>query len=162
MNLINNCTRVGQGYDVHRMAEGRKLMLGCVEVPCERGLLGHSDADVLSHAIADALLGAAGLRDIGYYFPDNAEETEGMPGSVLLEKTAELVRNAGYRIINVDSTLVAQAPKISPYVEGMKSAVAKALDISPAQVGIKATTEEGLGITGKGDAMAAYAIAAIQ
>ena len=154
--------RTGQGYDVHRMAEGRKLMLGCVEVPYERGLLGHSDADVLSHAIADALLGACGLRDIGYYFPDNAAETEGLPGRVLLEKTNELVKNAGFGIVNIDATIVAQKPKLAPYIEEMKRAVAGALDIDVSCVGIKATTEEGLGITGSGDAMAAYAVASVK
>lgn len=155
-------TRTGYGYDVHKLVEGRKLMLGCINVPYEKGLLGHSDADVLSHAIADALLGAAGLRDIGYYFPDNAKETEGMPGAVLLEKTLELVKKEGYSIINIDGTIVAQSPKLSPYIEEMKESIAKVLHINPSQVSVKATTEEGLGITGTAEAIAAHAVANIQ
>lgn len=154
--------RIGQGYDVHRMVEGRKLMLGCVEVPYERGLLGHSDADVLSHAIADALLGACALRDIGYYFPDNANETEGMPSRVILSKVLQLITDAGFSIVNVDATIVAQKPKLAPFIEDMRKAVAAALNVDPSQVGIKATTEEGLGITGTGDAMAAHAVASVK
>ncbi len=154
--------RVGHGYDVHRMVEGRELWLGCTKLPCERGLLGHSDADVLSHAIADALLGAAALRDIGFYLPDNLEETEGMSGKELLVRILDLVRSEGYSIVNIDSTIVAQSPKLSPFIEDMKSAVANALELDVKQIGIKATTEEGLGITGNGEAMAAYAVASIE
>ena len=154
--------RVGYGYDVHKLVEGRKLMLGCVEVPYEKGLLGHSDADVLVHAIADALLGAAGLRDIGYYFPDNAKETEGMPGSILLEKVLALVTEAGYTINNIDGTIVAQSPKLSPYIEEMKKQIANVLHLEPGCVAVKATTEEGLGITGTGDAMAAHAVCTVK
>ena len=154
--------RTGTGYDVHRMVDGRELWLGCTKIECSRGLLGHSDADVLCHAMADALLGAAGLRDIGYYFPDNAKETEGMPARVLLKKTLELVRNAGYQIVNIDGTIVAQKPKLSPYIDEMKKNTAEVLGIDVAQLGIKATTEEGLGITGNGDAMAAYAVATLK
>jgi len=155
-------TRVGFGYDVHKLVEGRKLMLGCVEVPYEKGLLGHSDADVLVHAIADALLGACALRDIGYYFPDTAKETEGMPGRVLLEKVQKLITDAGYSIVNIDGTIVAQKPKLAPHIEEMRKAISDVLQIDISQVGIKATTEEGLGITGTGDAMAAHAVVSVK
>jgi len=154
--------RVGYGYDVHRLVEGRKLMLGCIEVPHDKGLLGHSDADVLVHAISDALLGAAGLRDIGYYFPDTSKETEGMPGRVLLTKVKDLVSNEGYSIVNIDGTIVAQKPKLSPYIDEMRKAVAEVLNIDVSQVGIKATTEEGLGITGAGEAITASAVVGIK
>ena len=154
--------RCGNGYDVHRLASGRKLMLGCVEVPYEKGLLGHSDADVCAHAIADALLGAAGLRDIGYWFPDTSEATEGMPGSVLLAKTVEILRDAGFTPFNVDATIVAQRPKLAPYIEEMKTAVAAALGMGPESVAIKATTEEGLGITGSGEAISCFATATVR
>lgn len=154
--------RTGSGYDVHRLVEGRELWLGCTKIEYERGLLGHSDADVLCHAIADALLGAAGLRDIGYYFPDNAAETEGMPARVLLGRTLELVKEAGYEIVNIDSTVVAQVPKLSPYIEEMRKNTAQALEINENQVAIKATTEEGLGITGTGNAMSAQAVATLK
>ena len=154
--------RCGNGYDVHRLATGRKLMLGCVEIPYEKGLLGHSDADVCAHAIADALLGAAALRDIGYHFPDTSPQTEGMPGSLLLSKTAQLLENAGFTIVNIDATIVAQRPKLAPYIEKMRAATANALDIPLRSVGIKATTEEGLGITGSGEAISTFATAAIK
>ena len=138
------------------------LMLGCIEVPYEKGLLGHSDADVCAHAIADAMLGAAALRDIGYHFPDTSPETEGMAGSKLLAKTALLVKNAGFTIVNIDATIVAQRPKLAPYIEKMRAATANALDIPLRSVGIKATTEEGLGITGSGEAISTFATAAIK
>ena len=154
--------RCGNGYDVHRLVAGRKLMLGCVEIPYEKGLLGHSDADVCAHAIADALLGAAALRDIGYHFPDTSPETEGMAGSKLLAKTAQLVRNAGFTINNIDATIVAQKPKLAPYIEAMRKATAEALNIQAGAVGIKATTEEGLGVTGSGDAISTFATATIK
>ena len=154
--------RCGNGYDVHRLATGRKLMLGCVEIPYEKGLLGHSDADVCAHAIADALLGAAALRDIGYHFPDTSPETEGMPGSLLLSKTAQLLENACFTIVNIDATIVAQRPKLAPYIEQMRAATANALGIPVRSVGIKATTEEGLGITGSGEAISTFATAAIK
>ena len=154
--------RAGYGYDVHRLVPGRPLMLGCVEVPYEKGLLGHSDADVLAHAIADALLGAAALGDIGKIFPDTSPETEGMAGSAILSQVAELLRSAGFSIVNVDATLVAERPKISKFTPAMQQAVADALGVEKTQVGIKATTEEGLGITGSGEAMAAHAVASIK
>ena len=154
--------RMGTGYDVHKLVEGRKLMLGCTHVPYEKGLLGHSDADVCVHAIADAMLGAAALRDIGYHFPDNSASTEGMPGRVLLEKTMNLIAEAGYSVVNIDATIVAQVPKLSPHIEEMRRNTAEALNIDIDQVSIKATTEEGLGITGKGEAMACHAIAVLK
>ena len=154
--------RCGNGYDVHRLAAGRKLMLGCVEIPFEKGLLGHSDADVCSHAIADALLGAAALRDIGYHFPDDSKDTEGMPGREILARTAVIIRKAGFTIINIDATIVAQRPKLSPYIEEMRSATAGALGLDVSAVSIKATTEEGLGITGSGDAISTFATAVIK
>lgn len=154
--------RTGTGYDVHRLVSGRELWLGCTKIEYEKGLLGHSDADVCSHAIADALLGAAGLRDIGYYFPDNAKETEGMPARVLLKKVLELIRQSGYEIVNVDATIAAQVPKLSPHIEEMKNNTAEALEININQLSIKATTEEGLGITGSGEAMTTYAVAALR
>lgn len=154
--------RTGTGYDVHKLVSGRELWLGCTKLEYEKGLLGHSDADVCSHAIADALLGAAGLRDIGFYFPDNASETEGMPARVLLKKVLELIGQCGYSIVNIDATIVAQAPKLSPYIEEMKKNTADALEIDIDQISIKATTEEGLGITGSGEAMTSYAVAALR
>ncbi len=154
-------TRTGMGYDVHRLVPGRPLMIGCIRVPYDRGLLGHSDADVLSHAIADALLGAAALGDIGKQFPDNDPACEGMAGSDLLSRTAALLRGAGFTIGNIDATLVAERPKISAFTADMCAAVAAALGIGAEAVSVKATTEEGLGITGGGEAMAAYAVASV-
>ena len=154
--------RCGNGYDVHRLTEGRKLMLGCVHIPYEKGLLGHSDADVCSHAVADALLGAAALGDIGFHFPDTSAETEGMSGAALLSKTALLLKNEGFTIINIDATIVAQRPKLAPYIDQMRQATAQALDIPVRSVSIKATTEEGLGITGSGEAISAFASASIK
>ena len=154
--------RCGNGYDVHRLVNGRKLMLGCVEVPYDKGLLGHSDADVCAHAIADALLGAAALRDIGYHFPDTTKDTEGMPGKDILSETAAIVEKAGFTIINVDATIVAQRPKLAPYIEDMRKATADALGLDASAVSIKATTEEGLGITGSGDAISTFATATIK
>ncbi len=150
--------RVGHGYDVHILTEGRMLMLGCTEIPYHLGLLGHSDADVLSHAIADALLGAAALGDIGIHFPDTADFCEGMSGKTLLKQVCKLTGDAGFRISNVDATIVAQKPKLAPFIPAMKENTAKALGISPQQVNIKATTEEGRGITGAADAMCAHAV----
>ncbi len=153
--------RIGHGYDVHILTEGRPLMLGCTEIPYHLGLLGHSDADVLAHAIADALLGAAALRDIGYHFPDNSDDCEGMAGKTLLEKVRLLLDKEGYEIANVDATIVAQVPKLSPHIDLMRSNTALALGLSPSQVSIKATTEEGRGITANADAMCAHAVCLI-
>ena len=154
--------RFGNGYDLHRLVPGRPLMLGCVEIPYEKGLLGHSDADVIAHAIADAMLGAAALGDIGKHFPDTSEETEGMSGRKILSETAEILRKNGFSVQSVDATLIAQKPKIAPHTDAMRSAVAEAIGINKDKVSIKATTEEGLGPTGEGLAMAAYATAIVK
>ncbi len=153
--------RIGHGYDVHRLVEGRPLILGGVHVPYEKGLLGHSDADVLTHAVMDALLGAAALRDIGYHFPDTDPTYAGADSLKLAVYVAELLKNTGYEIGNVDATLIAQCPKISPHIEQMRSNLAGALGISIGQINIKATTEEHLGFTGDGSGMAAHAVALI-
>ena len=154
--------RIGSGYDLHKLVPGRPLMLGCIEVPYEKGLLGHSDADVIAHAIADAMLGAAALGDIGKIFPDNSDETLGMSGSEILSKTSEILENNGFTTLNVDATLVAQKPKIASYIDAMRDAVASAIGIDKTCVSIKATTEEGLGMTGEGLAMAAHAVVMIK
>ena len=154
--------RVGMGYDVHRLVEGRDLILGGVKIPYEKGLLGHSDADVLLHAIMDALLGAAALGDIGKHFPDSDEAYKGVSSIKLLEKVGELLEEHFYFIGNIDATVIAQRPKLAPYREEMRENVAKALGISVDQVSIKATTEEGLGFTGTGEGISAQAIALLE
>lgn len=154
--------RIGQGYDVHRLVEGRDLILGGVKVPYEKGLLGHSDADVLLHAIMDALLGAAAMGDIGKLFPDSDPAFKGASSMKLLEEVGRRLADAGYAVVNVDATLVAQAPKVSPFTETMRENTARALGIAKAQVNIKATTEERLGFTGDGSGMAAQAIALLE
>lgn len=154
--------RIGQGYDVHRLAEGRALILGGVAIPYQQGLDGHSDADVLTHAIMDALLGAAGLGDIGKLFPDTEERYRGISSLLLLRKVGELLKIKGWQVVNLDSTIVAQAPKISPYREAMRRNLAEALGMDEAGVSVKATTEERLGFTGDGSGMAAQAIALIE
>ncbi|HIZ78973.1 MAG TPA: 2-C-methyl-D-erythritol 2,4-cyclodiphosphate synthase [Candidatus Lachnoclostridium stercorigallinarum] len=151
--------RIGQGYDVHRLTEGRKLILGGVTIPYEKGLLGHSDADVLVHAVMDALLGAAALGDIGQHFPDTDPEYEGISSIKLLKKVGELLEERGFVIENIDATVIAQRPKLAPYREEMRKNMAAALKIVPEQVGVKATTEEGLGFTGSGEGISAMAIA---
>ena len=155
-------TRFGMGYDVHRLVEGRKLILGGIEIPWEKGLLGHSDADVLLHAIADALLGAAALGDIGRHFPDTDERFKGADSMKLLAEVVRLVREKGYRVGNVDATIVAQAPKLAPYIEEMTENIARVLGVGKDQVNVKATTEERLGFTGSGEGMSAYAVAGIE
>ena len=155
-------TRFGMGYDVHRLVEGRKLILGGVEIPWEKGLLGHSDADVLLHAIADALLGAAALGDIGKHFPDTDDKFKGADSMKLLGEVARLVREKGYTVGNVDATIVAQAPKLSPHIENMAENIAKVLGVERDAVNVKATTEERLGFTGSGEGMSAYAVAGIE
>lgn len=150
--------RVGHGYDVHKLAEGRKLIIGGVEIPHSKGLLGHSDADVLAHAICDALLGAAALGDIGKHFPDNDDRYKGADSLILLEKVCELIRNKGYEISNVDSTILAQAPKLRPYIDEMRSKLAKAMQLDIDEVSVKATTEEKLGFTGREEGIAAHAV----
>lgn len=154
--------RIGQGYDVHRLTEGRKLILGGVEIPYEKGLLGHSDADVLLHALMDALLGAAGLGDIGKLFPDTDPRYAGASSLLLLMQVGQKLREAGYAIVNADVTLIAQAPKIAPYRKTMEENIVDALEIEPGQINVKATTEEGLGFTGAGAGMAAHAIALLE
>ncbi|RKU11275.1 2-C-methyl-D-erythritol 2,4-cyclodiphosphate synthase [Candidatus Poribacteria bacterium] len=153
--------RVGIGYDVHRLIENRKLILGGVEIPYHLGLLGHSDADVLTHAICDAILGAAALSDIGTHFPDTDPSYVGMDSQVFLRAVAKKVKEQGYTIENVDSTVIAQQPKLAPYIGQMRRVLAKTLDISEAQISVKATTAEGLGIIGKEKAIVAQAIACL-
>ena len=153
--------RTGIGYDVHQFAEGRPLILGGVEIPHTHGLDGHSDADVLSHAIADSILGALGLPDIGYYFPPGDESCKDICSLRILEKCRELCEEHKYQLMNVDSSLVAEAPKVLPHAEAMKANIAEALDIDPGQVGIKATTNETMGFVGRKEGMAAYASALI-
>lgn len=155
-------TRFGMGYDVHRLVEGRKLILGGVEIPWEKGLLGHSDADVLLHAVADALLGAAALGDIGRHFPDTDEKFAGADSMKLLAEVVRLVRKKGFRVGNVDATIVAQAPKLAPHIGKMTENIARVLDVPLDCVNVKATTEERLGFTGNGEGMSAYAVAGIE
>jgi len=153
--------RVGFGYDVHRMVEGRPLVLGGVNIPYEKGLLGHSDADVLTHAIMDALLGAAGAGDIGRHFPDSDGQYKGISSLLLLSRVRELLQKKGLNIVNIDSVIVAQKPKLASYMEAMTLNVAESLGVKPSQVNVKATTTEGLGFAGAGEGIAAYAVAMI-
>ena len=150
--------RIGMGYDVHRLVEGRDLIMGGVKIPYEKGLLGHSDADVLLHAIADALLGAAALGDIGKHFPDTDPAYKGISSLLLLEKVGDLLEEKGYLIENIDATIIAQAPKMRPYIDTMRENIANALHISEEQINVKATTEEGLGFTGSGEGISSQAI----
>ncbi len=150
--------RIGHGYDVHRLVNGRKLILGGVEVPYQLGLLGHSDADVLTHAIMDALLGGAGLGDIGVCFPDSDPAYKGISSLLLLERVTEMLRNEGFTVGNVDATVLAQQPKLAPYISEMKKALARAMGVNVQRVNVKATTEEGMGFTGGGEGMAAHAV----
>ena len=154
--------RIGHGYDVHRLVEGRRLILGGVDIPFEKGLLGHSDADVLAHAVMDALLGAAALGDIGKLFPDNDPAYEGVDSLVLLKRVAQVLEENGYRIGNVDATVLAQRPKLAPHIPLMREKLAAAMGIEPGRVSVKATTEEGLGFTGAGEGIAAHAVALIE
>lgn len=154
--------RIGHGYDVHRLVPGRKLILGGVVVPFDRGLLGHSDADVLTHAVMDALLGAAGLGDIGKLFPDSDPAYAGISSLLLLDRVAQRLREAGWQVGNVDATVVAQAPKLAPYVPDMRRRLAEAMGLDVDCVSVKATTEERLGFTGSGEGMAAHAVALIE
>jgi 2-C-methyl-D-erythritol 2,4-cyclodiphosphate synthase len=154
-------TLSGIGYDVHRFATNRPLIVGGVEIPYHLGLDGHSDADVLSHAIADAVLGAAGERDIGYHFPNTDESIRGISSLEILRKVVAIVKERGGTLINVDATLVAQAPKIGPHVAQMRTNLANALGLDPRRVGVKATTNEGMGFIGRGEGIAALAVAAV-
>lgn len=153
--------RIGHGYDVHRLREGRKLILGGVEVPYDMGLDGHSDADVLLHAVMDALLGAAALGDIGQMFPDTDPALKGADSFILLEKVAERLSSLGFRLSNLDCTLVAQRPKLAPYLPEMRQKIALATGADLGQINVKATTEEGLGFTGSGEGIAAHAVVLI-
>ena len=153
--------RIGFGFDVHRLAEDRELWLGGVQIPYHLGLEGHSDADVLSHAVADALLGAAALRDIGYQFPDSDPEFKGISSLVLLKRVASLIKEQGFSIGNIDATLSMQQPRIASYIPAMCKHIAMALGVSDSDVSVKATTTEGLGFEGKGEGIAAYAVALV-
>jgi 2-C-methyl-D-erythritol 2,4-cyclodiphosphate synthase len=154
--------RIGHGYDVHRLTEGRKLIVGGVRIPYEQGLLGHSDADVLAHAVSDALLGAAGLGDIGSMFPDDDPATENADSIHLLRLVVDRLRENGWRPVNLDGTVVAQRPKMKPYIPAMRQRLAEACGLTAAEVNVKATTEEGLGFTGTGEGIAAHAVCLIE
>lgn len=149
------------GYDVHQLVEGRQLWLGGIQIPHTLGLLGHSDADVLIHAICDALLGAANMRDIGYHFPDTSAETDGIDSKILLRKTYAMLRERGYRLGNIDATICAQRPKINPHVEAMRECLAECLETDKDNISIKATTTEHLGFTGREEGISAYAVALV-
>ena len=154
--------RIGHGYDVHRLVEGRKLILGGQEIPYELGLLGHSDADVLTHAVMDALLGAAGLWDIGHAFPDTDPAYAGISSLLLLEQVMEMLHDKGLRVGNVDATILAQRPKLAAHIPAMRQALARTMGVDEARVNVKATTEEGLGFTGRGEGMAAHAVTLLE
>lgn len=154
--------RIGHGYDVHRLCENRKLIIGGVEIPYEKGLLGHSDADVLLHAISDALLGAAALGDIGCIFPDNDEKYKDADSLVLLSQVVDLLKENGFSVNNIDCTVIAQNPKMKPHIEKMRSNISSACKIDMSCVSVKATTEEGLGFSGSGEGIAAHAVCFIE
>ena len=154
--------RVGLGYDAHRLTEGRKLVLGGVEIPFFKGLDGHSDADALVHALCDALLGAAGLGDIGQHFPDTDSRYRGIDSMILLGRVVELLRDNGWKVRNVDATIVAQAPRLAPHTDKMKEKIAAALGVSAREVGVKAKTTEGMGFEGRGEVISAMAVALIE
>ena len=154
--------RVGFGFDVHRLGENRQLWMGGILIPFEKGLLGHSDADVLLHAVCDALLGAANMRDIGYHFPDTSAETEGMDSKVILKKTIELIATKGYRLGNIDATICAERPKMNPHIPQMQQVMAEVIGCDPDQISIKATTTERLGFTGRQEGISAYATVLIE
>ncbi len=150
--------RIGHGYDVHRLVDDRKLIMGGVEIPWEKGLLGHSDADVLLHAIADALLGALAMGDIGKHFPDSDPAFKGADSMKLVEHVVGLVRQRGYRVGNLDATIIAQRPKMAPYIPAMRENIARVCGVEVERINVKATTEEGLGFTGSGEGIAAHAV----
>jgi 2-C-methyl-D-erythritol 2,4-cyclodiphosphate synthase len=154
--------RIGTGYDVHRLVAGRKLMIGGVDIPFEKGLSGHSDADVLLHAICDALLGAAGLGDLGRHFPDTAPIYKDISSLMLLEEVRRLLVDAGFRVNNVDATIVAEKPKMAPYIPAMVTNISEAIKVDRSVINVKATTTEGLGFAGRGEGIAAYAVALIR
>ena len=154
--------RVGMGYDVHRLTEDRKLILGGVEIPYEKGLLGHSDADVLVHAIMDAILGAAAEGDIGRHFPDNDDRYKGISSLILLKEVKNIIEKDGFRIGNIDATIIAQRPKMAPFIETMRKNIADVLETDAGRVNIKATTEEGLGFTGTGEGISSQAVCLLE
>ena len=154
--------RVGMGYDVHQLVEGRDLWMGGIKLEHTMGLLGHSDADVLIHAICDAILGAANMRDIGFHFPDTSAETEGMDSKIILRKTIELIAKKGYRLGNIDATICAEKPKMNPHIPAMQQCMAEVIGCDPDQISIKATTTEKLGFTGRQEGISAYAVALIE
>lgn len=154
--------RVGMGYDVHQLVEGRDLWMGGIKLEHTMGLLGHSDADVLIHAICDAILGAANMRDIGYHFPDTSAETDGMDSKIILKKTIELIAAKGYRLGNIDATICAEKPKMNPHIPAMQQCMAQVIGCDPDQISIKATTTEKLGFTGRQEGISAYAVALIE
>ena len=154
--------RIGHGYDVHKLCENRKLIIGGVEIPYEKGLLGHSDADVLLHAISDALLGAAALGDIGCLFPDNDPKYKGADSLLLLKEVVSVLKNNGFSVVNIDSTLIAQKPKMRPYIGEMRRNIAAACGVDVNMVSVKATTEEGLGFSGRGEGISAHAVCLIE
>ena len=154
--------RVGMGYDVHQLVPNRDLWIGGVKIDHEQGLLGHSDADVLIHAICDAILGAANMRDIGYHFPDTSAETEGMDSKIILKKTIDLIATKGYRLVNVDATICAERPKMNPHIPQMQKVMAQVIGCDPDAVSIKATTTEKLGFTGRQEGISAYAVALVE
>ena len=153
--------RVGMGYDVHQLVEGRDLWMGGIRIDYELGLLGHSDADVLIHAICDAILGAANMRDIGYHWPDTSDETEGMDSKIILRKTIDLIATKGYRLVNIDATICAERPKMNPHIPHMQQTMASVIGCDVAAISIKATTTEKLGFTGRQEGISAYAVALI-
>ena len=153
--------RIGFGYDAHRLVVGRALILGGVNIPYDLGLQGHSDADVLIHAACDALLGAAGLGDLGRHFPDTDPELAGVSSVAIMKKVVEMIRQEGFELQNLDTTVVAEEPKLAPYIEKMIAIIADALEVNPRQVSVKATTTEGMGFTGRGEGIAVYAVAAL-
>ncbi|MGL5412264.1 MAG: 2-C-methyl-D-erythritol 2,4-cyclodiphosphate synthase [Cetobacterium sp.] len=154
--------RIGNGYDVHKLVEGRKLILGGIEIPHDKGVLGHSDGDVLIHAIMDGLLGALALGDIGQHFPDTDNKYLGIDSKILLKRVWDIVKNKGYKIINIDSIIVAQRPKVKPYLESMRKILCEVLEIEIDQLSIKATTEEKLGFTGREEGIKSYAVVLLE
>ena len=154
--------RVGMGFDVHQLVEGRDLWMGGIKLEHSKGLLGHSDADVLLHAVCDALLGAANMRDIGYHFPDTSAETDGMDSKIILKKTIELIATKGYRLVNIDATICAERPKMNPHIPAMQQCMAAVIGTDADNISIKATTTEKLGFTGRQEGISAYAVALIE
>ena len=161
--MMDTCgMRIGMGYDVHRLVEGRELWMGGIKIDFEKGLLGHSDADVLIHAICDAILGAANMRDIGYHWPDTSDDTLGMDSKIILRRTIELIATKGYRLVNIDATICAERPKMNPHIPQMQQTMAGVIGCDPDRISIKATTTERLGFTGREEGISAYAVALIE